>query len=135
DGGVWPKQTSEHFADFVMPENDARVSYVIGTGKTPYKSTAATADFAAVMAIAARVYKPFDAAYAQQCLTAAREAWTWLQKHPNVIFRNPDDVTTGEYGDADSRDEVVWAAAELWRSTKQANYERYFLQHYGAQLP
>src|SRR6185503_6685021 len=84
DGGVWPKQTSEHFADFVMPENDARVSYVIGTGKEPYKSSAATADFAAVMAIAARIYKRFDAAYAQECLTAAEAAWNWLRKYPGV---------------------------------------------------
>jgi endoglucanase len=65
DGGVWHKQTSERFADFVMPENDTLVSYVIGTGQEPYKSSTATADFAAVMAIAARVYQPFDREYAQ----------------------------------------------------------------------
>ena len=134
DGGVWPKQTSERFADFVMPENDALVSYVIGTDKEPYKSSTATADFAAVTAIAARVYKPFDAGYARQCLTAAKRAWTWLGKNPNVTFRNPDGVLTGEYGDRDARDEILWAAAELWRTTKQPNYERYFLTHYRAQL-
>lgn len=134
DGGVWPKQTSAHFADFVMPENDARVSYVIGTGNEPYKSSTATADFAAVMAIAARVFKPFDSAYAQKCLTAAETAWSWLQKHPNVTFRNPDGVLTGEYGDRNPADEILWAAAELWRTTKNANYERYFLDHYRAQL-
>jgi endoglucanase len=134
DGGVWPKQTSEHFADFVMPENDRLVSYVIGTGKEPFKSSTATADFAAVLAIAARVYKPYDAAYAKQCLTAAEKAWTWLQKNPNVTFRNPTGVLTGEYGDRDPRDEILWAAAELWRSTKQTTYERYFLDHYAEQL-
>ena len=135
DGGVWPKQTSEHFADIVMPENDARVSYVIGTGNAPYKSSAATADFAAVMAIAARVYKPFDSAYAQKCLTAAEAAWFWLQKYPGVTFRNPGGVLTGEYGDRDPSDEILWAAAELWRTTKNVKYERYFLDHYRSQLP
>lgn len=135
DGGVWPKQTSEHFADFVLPENDARVSYVIGTGKEPYKSSAATANFAAVMAIAARVYKPFDAAYAKKCLNAAEAAWNWLLKYPGVTFRNPNGVLTGEYGDRDPRDEVLWSAAELWRTTKNVNYERYFLDHYRSQLP
>lgn len=134
DGGVWPKQTSERFADFVMPENDSAVSYVIGRDKEPYKSSAATADFAAVMAIAARVYKPFDAAYAQKCLAAAEKAWAWLQKYPRVAFRNPNGVLTGEYGDADMRDEILWAAAELWRTTKRAKYDRYFLAHYPAQL-
>jgi len=130
DGGVWPKQTSERFADFVMPEDDALVSYVIGTGEEPYKSSAATADFAAVMAIAARVYKSFDASYAKQCLTAAEKAWHWLEMNPSVTFRNPTGVLTGEYGDRDPRDEILWAAAELWRTTKTAEYERYFLSHY-----
>ena len=134
DGGVWPKQTSERFADFVMPENDALPSYVIGTGKEPYKSSTATADFAAVMAIAGRLYKPFDAAFAKRCLTAAKRAWTWLEQNPNVTFRNPDGVLTGEYGDRDPHDEILWAAAELWRTTRQPTYERYFLKQYNAQL-
>ncbi len=135
DGGVWQKQTSERFADFVMPEKDPLVSYVVGTGKEPYKSSTATGDFAAVMAIAARVYKPFDAAYAKQCLTAAEKAWAWLEKNPSVTFRNPSGVVTGEYGDRDPRDEILWAAAELWRTTKQPTYDRYFLSHYQEQLP
>lgn len=135
DGGVWHKQTSENFADFVMPENDPLVSYVIGLGKDPYKTSAATADFAAVMAIAARVYQPFDREYAQKCLSAAAKAWIWLQKHPNVAFRNPEGVLTGAYGDADPGDEFLWAAAELWRTTKEAQYERYFLTHYPKHLP
>ena len=135
DGGVWHKQTSERFADFVMPENDTLVSYVIGTGQEPYKSSTATADFAAVMAIAARVYQPFDREYAQKCLAAATKAWTWLQKHPKVVFRNADGVLTGEYGDNNPRDEILWAAAELWRTTKQKQYESYFLNHYSSHLP
>ena len=135
DGGVWHKQTSEHFADFVMPENDKLESYVVGIGKEPYKSSTATADFAAVMAIAARVYKTFDAVYARHCLTAAEKAWSWLQKYPNVTFRNSGNVVTGGYGDNNAGDEVFWAAAELWRTTKQQDYERYFLAHYVEQLP
>ena len=135
DGGVWHKQTSERFADFVMPEDDPLVSYVIGMGKDPYKSSTATADFAAVMAIAARVYKPFDPTYASKCLAAAEKAWIWLQKYPKVTFRNTDGVLTGGYGDNDSRDEILWATAELWRTTKKEVYERYFLEHYTEQLP
>jgi hypothetical protein len=52
DGGVWHKQTSEQFCAFVMPEEDTLTSYVIGTGAQPFKNSCATADFAAVMAIA-----------------------------------------------------------------------------------
>jgi endoglucanase len=135
DGGVWQKQTSEQFADFVMPENDKLVSYVVGTGKEPYKSSCATADFAAVMAIAARTFKTHDPTYARLCLNAAEKAWTWLQKYPDVPFRNAGGVVTGEYGDRDCSDERLWAAAELWRTTKQEVYERYFLSSYSLQLP
>jgi len=132
DGGVWHKQTSERFCDFIPPEKDTFVSYVIGSGKEPYKSSCATADFAAVMAIAARAYKPFNAGYADKCLRAARLAWTWLDKYPDVTFRNPPGVSTGDYGDRDCSDEHLWAAAELWRTTGDQPYERYFLEHYAA---
>ena len=131
DGGVWHKQTSEGFCGFIMPEKDGLVSYAIGTGQEPYKSSCATGDFAAVMAIAARVYKPFQPDYAAQSLRAARSAYAWLEKHPNVRFNNPPGVSTGGYGDNNCADERLWAAAELWRTTGEADYEKYFLDHYG----
>lgn len=133
DGGVWHKQTSEHFSGFVAPQDDTLPSEVIGTGSAPYKSTCATADLAAVAAIAARVYKPFDAKFAVQTLEAARRAWAWTAKNPNVTFRNPPGVSTGEYGDGDCSDERLWAAAELGRTTGEAAFNDFFLQNY-AQL-
>jgi endoglucanase len=135
DGGVWHKQTSEHFSGFVMPEDDHLVSLVIGTGSAPYKSTCATADLAAVAAIAARVYEPYDKNFAAKNLRAAREAWTWTERYPNVTFRNPPGISTGEYGDSDCGDERLWAAAELWRTTGEPLYNRYFLDHYAKYLP
>jgi len=130
DGGVWHKQTSTHFCPFIMPEDDKLVSYVIGTGAAPFKSSCATADFAAVMAIAGRVYKPFDAAYASRCLRAAESAWKWLDRNPDVLFRNPAGVSTGDYGDDHCGDERLWAAAELFRTTGEDIYSRYFLAKY-----
>jgi len=118
DGGVWPKLTSERFGSFVMPEkDDGGTRYIIGTGTEPYKSSCATADFAAVFAIAARVYRPYDAAYADRAIAAARKAQTWVTAHPDVLFRNPQGVSTGEYGDRRCTDERLWAAAELFRTT------------------
>ncbi len=134
DGGVWQKQTSERFCGFIMPEKDTTVSYVIGTGTAPFKSSCATADFAAVTAVAARAFKKFDPAYSQKCLRAAQQAWTWLDKYPDVLFRNPPGVTTGEYGDRSCGDERLWAAAELWRTTGDQTYHDYFLSHYTAYL-
>ena len=129
-GGVWHKQTSEQFCAFILPEKDRLVSYVIGSGAEPFQTSCATADFAAVMAIAARVYKPFDAAFATRCLRAAEKAWEWLEQHPNVAFRNPAGIGTGAYGDGDCSDERLWAAAELGRSTSGDRYRKYFLEHY-----
>ncbi len=130
DGGVWHKQTSEHFPGFVMPEDDHLPSEVIGTGQAPFKSTCATADLAAVAAIAARVYKPFDAKFAAQNLEAARQAWSWTQQFPNVTFKNPPGISTGMYGDNSCADERLWAAAELWRTTGEAAFNDYFVKQY-----
>jgi endoglucanase len=132
DGGVWHKQTSENFPGFIMPEKDKLVSYVIGGGAEPFKTSCATGDLAAVMAIAARVYKPFDAAFAARNLAAAEKAWTWLGKFPKATFRNPPAVATGAYGDGNCTDEALWAAAELYRTTGGAAYHQYFLDHYAA---
>ena len=134
DGGVWHKQTSEKFCGFVMPEKDTLTSYVIGTGSEPFKSSCATGDFAAVMAVAARVYKPADSAYSAKCLKAAQLAWAWLDKHPNVLFRNPKGVATGEYGDGDCSDERLWAAAELARTTHEDSYDKFFVANHAGSL-
>jgi len=130
DGGAWHKQTSERFPAFVMPEDDHSTSVVVGTGKEPYKSTCATADLAAVAAIAARVYRPYDAEFAARNLKAARKAWLWIEKYPNVTFKNPPGISTGEYGDEYCDDERLWAAAELWRTTGDTKYNEYFVKQY-----
>jgi endoglucanase len=126
DGGVWHKQTSEQFCAFILPERDDLTSYVIGTGASPFKSTCATADLAAVMAIAARCYAAYDAAFSARCLDAAKRGWIWANAHPDVIFTNPQGVATGGYGDAHCQDEMLWASAELWRTTGESQFDRAF---------
>jgi endoglucanase len=134
DGGVWHKQTSERFPGFIAPQDDRLPSEVIGTGASPFKSTCATADLAAVAAIAARVYKPFDPKFAARNLNAGRRAWDWTEQHPNVTFRNPPGISTGEYSDASCKDERLWAAAELARTTGDAVYNNFFLAYYAESL-
>ncbi|MGI4827077.1 MAG: glycoside hydrolase family 9 protein, partial [Janthinobacterium lividum] len=125
--GVFHKQTSEHFCAFIMPQDDHLVSEVIGTGAAPYKSTCATADLAAVMAIAARCYAEFDSSLALRFRTAAEKAWQWAMAHPEVPFDNPPGILTGSYADPHCSDELAWASAELWRTTGETKYERVFL--------
>lgn len=116
DGGVFHKMTSLGFPGDVMPAKDTDPIYVIGKG------SAATLDFAAVMATAARVYQPYDAAFASTCLEAAKKAYAWGQQNPNKAFRNPGDVSTGEYGDGSLGDEMNFASAELFVTTGDASY-------------
>jgi endoglucanase len=127
DGGVWHKQTSEHFCSFIMPEKDTLTSYIIGSGHAPWKTTAATADLAATAATAARVYRPFDSRYAEHCLKAAEKAYKWAVANPNRPYDNPPSISTGGYGDSDLSDELLWAAAELFRTTGDPQYEAQFL--------
>ncbi len=135
DGGVWHKQTSDSFSGFLSPEDDKLPSEVIGTGAAPYKSTCATADLAAVGAIAARVFKRYDARFAARALDSSRRAWAWTEKYPNVTFKNPPGVNTGEYGDANCNDERLWAAAELGRTTGEAAFNDFFLKNYAEFVP
>ncbi|HVZ81878.1 MAG TPA: glycoside hydrolase family 9 protein [bacterium] len=137
DGGVWHKLTTAAFDAFEMPEVDsAGTRYIIGNGTSPYKTTAATADFAAVMAIAARVYQPFDATFSAACSQAAVTAWGWIQSNPNVTFTvNPTGISTGVYGDGTVTDERLWAAAELFRTTGGAAYNTYFTSNYTGWSP
>ncbi len=130
DGGVHHKLTRVDFEAIVMPHKDTAKRYFM-----PISSTA-TANFAAVMAMAGRIYRPFDPAFADTCLARSEKAWRWLVSHPDIVpaggFRNPSGVSTGEYGDGDDRDERLWAAAELWRTSRNAACHRWYLDHYAA---
>jgi endoglucanase len=84
-------------------------------------STAATLNVAAVAAQASRIYKTIDAGYSQRCLVAATRAWRAAVAHPNVIASNHVEGG-GAYDDKDVRDELYWAAAELFVTTKDAAY-------------
>lgn len=117
DGAVYHKVTCENFPGYVSPESETAPLIV-----TPI-STTATADFCASMALAYEFYKDIDADFANNCLERAERAWSFLEANPNLIFKNPEDITTGDYGDKSDRDERYWAAAQLYRATGNSKYE------------
>ncbi|MEU7097103.1 glycoside hydrolase family 9 protein [Streptomyces longwoodensis] len=88
-------------------------------------TTAATLNLAATAAQAARLYRPYDKAFATRALTAARTAWQAALAHPD-LYADPNDGTGGgAYNDDDVTDEFYWAAAELYLTTG----ERQFADH------
>lgn len=123
DGGVYHKLTHANFSSTIMPSKATNPRYVI------QKGTAASLDFAAVMAQAARVYEPFDTNFATIALRAARDAYNWALVNPNVTYNqneinsqfNPD-IQTGTYGDGSFSDEFFWARAELYITTKEDKF-------------
>ena len=119
DGGVFFKLTTLNFSGMVMPAADKAARYAIG------KTTASALDFAAMMAMAGRIYKDYDAGYAADCVTRAESAWIWAKANPAIYFKNPSDVSTGEYGDNNVSDEFIWAAAELYITTQKAEFKTY----------
>ncbi len=119
DGGVYHKLTNKNFDGTVMPDQATSERYLV------QKTTAAALDFAAVMATASRVFAPYETqlpGLSAKMLAAAESAWTWANTNPAVIYQQPADVFTGQYGDKTLGDEFAWAAAELYISTQKDGY-------------
>ncbi|MGW0337271.1 glycoside hydrolase family 9 protein [Streptomyces sp. NPDC003011] len=90
-------------------------------------STQATLNLAATAAQAARLYRPYDKAFAAKALAAAREAWTAALAHP-ARYADPDDgIGGGAYADSDATDEFYWAAAELYLTTGEKPFADHVL--------
>ncbi|MGI4750425.1 MAG: glycoside hydrolase family 9 protein [Janthinobacterium lividum] len=126
DGGVYNKLTNASFDAMEMPDKDKMPRYVV------QKGTAATLDFAAVTAQAARIFRAFPQQFpglADSCLSASKKAWQWAQKNPDMIYDQDrmnqnfsPKITTGGYGDASFTDEFLWAASELTITTGDNQY-------------
>ena len=130
DGGVYNKVTNADFDGFIMPALAVTPRYVVPKG------TAATLDFAAVMAQAGRVYAGFKKVFpglSDSCMKSAEKAWDWAVKNPKVAYDQnimnktfKPVINTGGYGDSDFTDEFIWAASELYISTgKESYYKAY----------
>lgn len=129
DGGVYNKLTNAAFDPLnAKPGETKAPRYVV------QKGTAATLDFAAVTAQAARIYEKYPSVYpglADSCLKAAQKAWKWAVKNPAIAYDqnqinknyNPE-ILTGGYGDRNFTDEWFWAAAELFITTQNKQFKK-----------
>ena len=142
DGGVYHKLTTPDFEKFIRPDQCQQPRYVV------MKTTAATLDFAATMALAARVYAPFDGVFCAQAKEAALRAYAWAEEYPEVYYDQPKmneefatrsckaknepqspAINTGAYDDFDVRDEFYWAETELYLLTGDDQYKRSAVSH------
>jgi photosystem II stability/assembly factor-like uncharacterized protein len=123
DGGVHHKLTSQKWFN-AMPQEERSPRLLFE------RTTHDTASATAVLASAARLWKPYDGKIADGYLRRALMGWNFLKQHPLPTpdggFRNPSGNTTGEYRDAEDVDNRLWAAAELYRTTGEAEYRDYF---------
>jgi hypothetical protein len=73
---------------------------------------------AASFAIAARLYKTSDPAFAARCLRAAQTAYQLGYDHRKVVTTNPFDF----YPEKTWADDMEWGAAQLYRTTQRGMY-------------
>ena len=119
-GGVYHKVTCREFPEFVMPQEETEELVVCPISNT------ATGDFAAVMAKASTVYADIDPAFAKNALSCAKKAYAYLEEHKSATgFKNPEEILTGEYPDGQFKDEMYWAAVELYSITGEEKYKTY----------
>jgi endoglucanase len=133
DGGVYNKCTNADFDGMVMPGITRAPRYVV------QKGTAASLDFAAVAAQASRILKAFNKqlpGLADSCLKAAKNAWAWSAKNPSLEYNQNSmnksfkpAISTGGYGDRNFNDEWLWAATELYITTKELTFAEAIQQY------
>lgn len=137
DGAIYRKLSGKEWPGAILPHQDNQARYIYGI------STPETAKFAGAMAMANRIYAPYDAKLAQTYLKAAKKAWIFLQKEPSmkVDWVEGDDSGSGQYlaSTADpeealktDKDDRLWAAAELFISTGESAFEQYMAPNIAA---
>ena len=134
DGAVYRKLSGRQWPNKKAPDEDLEPRYVYGI------TTPETAKFAAVMAMAGRVYQPLLPDRAERYIKAATQAWQFLQSQPamQIDWVDGDDSGSGKYlfSDIDNEeslktdeDDRLWAAAELSITLHQPQFEQYFATH------
>jgi endoglucanase len=109
DGSVLHKVDSEPNLPWgVLPGDDATPRHAKPAGSWD------AAVFAAAMAQASRVFRAYDAPYADRCKAAALKAWEWLAAHPAVENHDP------YYAFNDIPAKWLWALGEIARLTGDA---------------
>ena len=125
NGTVSHKISTPGFGGEIMPEAETDTRYFVPWG------SAATASFTAMMALAARIYAPYDKPFADACLAKAKRSYEFLAENPDFVRANQNGFSTGGYEDnsREDSDDRLWATAELWETTGEERYLKDLEEH------
>jgi endoglucanase len=89
-----------------------------------------------LLAMASRIYKEYDPAYAEQLLKSALKSQAYLEKHPDPEFRKDanQDAGSGPYLKTTDTEERYWAAAELLKTPGDPRFDSYIQADFAGQL-
>jgi hypothetical protein len=111
DGGVYHKVTCAYFPDIAAnPQEETADLFVFPV------STAATGDFAAILAMAAPLYESIDRTFSKKCLRASINAYEFLKHSKQLPFHNPSGVVTEIMARGDTDDAILRLRAVQLRS-------------------
>ena len=137
-GGVFHQVTPLRYGTLSGPLEEQVLLYI-----SPVRN-AATAGFSAVLAKASRVFYRYDEAFSGIMLESACTAWKYLQDNylPEILKdeeeivneSTAEGIEIGAYKDAEVRDEVFWAAVELYLSGKALSLKK-LINLYPEELP
>lgn len=117
DGGVYNKVLTTNLPGTILPNEDIQDLWVLE------KETTATADFAGSMAIASLAWQDIDPDFANTCLKAAEQAYSYLKSNPDLHdAANPDGINGGSYIESSDADGRFTAAIALYVITDDSSY-------------
>jgi endoglucanase len=131
DGSVRHRESTANYT-LLGPGEDATTRYYTDV------SSDATAAQCGAMAIAARVYRDIDGAFAAACSVGAESAWGWLEANPGRVpaggFANLYGHHGATYVAGDDVHARFWAAAEFFRLTGDSSAKAYVDGRWGEGL-
>ena len=122
DSSTFHKVAGTQWPGFdITPDTDTQERFIYST------CSAATAMYGAALAMAARIYKPYDAAYSAKLLKNAERVWAYIEQTPDSVYRVDEgqESGSGPYNDDNDATERMWLAAELFKTTGDGKYEHY----------
>ena len=124
DGGIYHKVSPKTFSDFVLPEDDLKMQYAMEV----HSNT--TAHFAAVAAMASKLFEGIDDEFAKQSLDASLKAYEYMENNGFVTSVEQEGFRSGVYVDNEDISERYYMNMALWYVTLDEMYLDNAMEYY-----